>query len=159
MTVKRALQAANRMGGQICAIPAISGGIFTHYSVGSEIKEREQRASRKAVLEAVIKWAEEQIPTQQNANTLNNTNQKETSQLETSQQDNIPTNPDTVQQDTDGTHHDDALPVQHELIVGSPMKLIPTTLKSVILVDLSSRQKGAIHMFVEEFDKMFSKKG
>ena len=90
-TVKRALCAAARVGACSCALPAISGGIFTHWRPDSDIKEREQRAARLAVVEAVFKWA------------------KETS--------------------------------------GSNPNLL-----SVALCDLSSRQKGSVHFFVEAFD-------
>ncbi|KNC55719.1 uncharacterized protein AMSG_11181 [Thecamonas trahens ATCC 50062] len=38
------------------AVPAISGGIFTHYSATSKIKAAEQMAARTAVVEAVMRW-------------------------------------------------------------------------------------------------------
>lgn len=56
-TVTRALAAAVRMGCRTCALPAISGGIFTHWSAATNIKEVEQRAARVAVTEAVFEWA------------------------------------------------------------------------------------------------------
>eukprot|EP00667_Euglena_gracilis_P022252 EG_transcript_24695 len=56
-TVSRALAAAERIGARSCAIPAISGGIFTHWREHSDIKQQEQRAARRAVVEAVVAWA------------------------------------------------------------------------------------------------------
>lgn len=55
-TVRRALCACGRVGARSVALPAISGGIFTHYKEGTDIKEREQLAARQAVLEAVLVW-------------------------------------------------------------------------------------------------------
>lgn len=58
-TVTRALNAAARVGARSCAVPAISGGIFTHWKEGSDIKEREQQAAREAVVRAVFEWADQ----------------------------------------------------------------------------------------------------
>lgn len=55
-TVRRALSAADRVGACKVALPAISGGIFTHYKEGTDIKEREQAAAREAVVQAVFSW-------------------------------------------------------------------------------------------------------
>lgn len=55
-TVRNALAAATRVGAQSCVMPAISGGIFTHWREGSDIKLREQRAARVAVVQAVVAW-------------------------------------------------------------------------------------------------------
>eukprot|EP00164_Ancoracysta_twista_P003206 GFYU01004279.1.p1 GENE.GFYU01004279.1~~GFYU01004279.1.p1 ORF type:complete len:266 (+),score=63.66 GFYU01004279.1:131-928(+) len=57
-TVKRALNACARVEATTCALPAISGGIFTHWKPNSDIKEREQAAARVAVVEAVFRWVE-----------------------------------------------------------------------------------------------------
>jgi len=56
-TVRRALNAAARVGATSCAIPAISGGIFTHWKPNSNIKEREMKAARLAVVTEVCAWA------------------------------------------------------------------------------------------------------
>ncbi|KAJ9455464.1 hypothetical protein DIPPA_32820 [Diplonema papillatum] len=56
-TVKRALSAAAAAGARSCAVPAVSGGIFTHYSPTTDIKRREQLAARRAVSAAVLQWA------------------------------------------------------------------------------------------------------
>ena len=55
-TVRRSLSAAARVGVSSVGMPAVSGGIFTHWSTGSDIKQREQRAARRAVVEAVLAW-------------------------------------------------------------------------------------------------------
>lgn len=56
-TVVRALDAAERTQCKSCALPAISGGIFTHWSATDKaIKEREQEAARQAVVEAALTW-------------------------------------------------------------------------------------------------------
>ena len=56
--VSRALDICVRLGLTSIALPAISGGIFTHYRVGSNIKAREQRAARRAVIQAVFTWVD-----------------------------------------------------------------------------------------------------
>jgi len=57
-TLYRALQVAERVQASTCALPAVSGGIFTHWSVTDKtIKEREQYAARQAAVEAVLTWA------------------------------------------------------------------------------------------------------
>ncbi len=66
--------------------------------MGSDIKEREQRAARRAAILAVIEWAQDQLV---KANT-------------------------------------------HDTNV--------TSIESILICDLSSREKGAIYMLVEEFD-------
>jgi len=57
-TVQRALEAADRSGAASCTLPALSGGIFTHWREHSNIQAREQLAARRAVLKAVIAWAQ-----------------------------------------------------------------------------------------------------
>lgn len=69
----------------------------------SDIKEREQRAARRAAILAVMEWAQDQL-VKANANDSN-----------------------------------------------------VTSIESILLCDLSSREKGAIYMFVEEFDDIISK--
>eukprot|EP01059_Diplonema_ambulator_P002565 TRINITY_DN12184_c0_g1_i1.p1 TRINITY_DN12184_c0_g1~~TRINITY_DN12184_c0_g1_i1.p1 ORF type:complete len:230 (+),score=44.48 TRINITY_DN12184_c0_g1_i1:36-725(+) len=92
-TVSRALSAAARVGATTCTIPAISGGIFTHYSPTTDIKSQEQHAARVAVAQAVKRWA------------ANNSN---------------------------------------------------TSLTTIDLIDLGSRTQGALHMFIQAFDHVFS---
>ena len=56
-TVSRALDAASRMGARSIVIPAISGGVFTHYSFSNpNIKRAEMKAARVAVIQSVLKW-------------------------------------------------------------------------------------------------------
>mmetsp|Transcript_7183 Transcript_7183/g.9854 ORF Transcript_7183/g.9854 Transcript_7183/m.9854 type:complete len:328 (-) Transcript_7183:110-1093(-) len=59
-TVRRALRCALKMGVKSVALPAISGGIFTHWKENSNIKEREQMAARSAVVEATFEFAASQ---------------------------------------------------------------------------------------------------
>jgi len=49
-TVQRALEAADRSGAASCTLPALSGGIFTHWREHSNIQAREQLSARRAVL-------------------------------------------------------------------------------------------------------------
>jgi O-acetyl-ADP-ribose deacetylase (regulator of RNase III) len=58
LTVKRALNVAERINATSCALPAISGGIFTHWKINSDIKAREMLAARVAAVEAIVQWAE-----------------------------------------------------------------------------------------------------
>ena len=99
-TARRALVAASRMHATSCAMPAISGGIFTHYRADQpEVKNREQRAARRAVVEAVLDWALDQA------------------QLE-----------------------------------------VRSSVESVLLCDLSKKELGAVHVFVEEFDAVVNER-
>jgi O-acetyl-ADP-ribose deacetylase (regulator of RNase III) len=56
-TVRRVLAAAERIGATAVAMPAISGGIFTHWRPDSDIKQIEQQQARAAVVGAVWTWA------------------------------------------------------------------------------------------------------
>jgi O-acetyl-ADP-ribose deacetylase (regulator of RNase III) len=136
-TVKRALQAAVRIGAQSCALPAISGGIFTHWRENSDIKDREQRAARKAVLEAVMEWAEG-YHLHRSSNTSHATDDS-TSSSSTSSNSSSSNNSSS----------------------SSTSNISATTsiagLSSILLCDLHRRQKGAVHVFVEEFDALLQK--
>ena len=57
VTIRRALDLTKRVGASSCTLPAVSGGIFTHWSLTSDIKSREQRAARYAACQAVFTWA------------------------------------------------------------------------------------------------------
>jgi len=62
-TVRRALRCAVKMRVKSVALPAISGGIFTHWKANSNIKEREQMAARTAVVKAAFEFAANQART------------------------------------------------------------------------------------------------
>ena len=56
IAVQRALNVAARLGVVSCSIPAVSGGIFTHWRSDSDIKQREQCAARQTIVKAVFEW-------------------------------------------------------------------------------------------------------
>ena len=121
-TVHRALDAAVRMKVRSIAIPAVSGGIFTHYRVDQpQVKEREQRAARKAVLEAVLQWTSQHTP----GNLKNPADAVET-------ESSLP----------------DSSSASSSSSSASPSV---STLTTILICDLPRRQKGGMHFFLEEF--------
>jgi O-acetyl-ADP-ribose deacetylase (regulator of RNase III) len=122
-TVHRALDAAVRMKVRSVALPAISGGIFTHYRADQpQVKEREQRAARKAVLEAVLEWTTK----------------------------NVGRNPTQGEESEQGARPESSLP-DSSASASSSSAPPASSLTSILLCDLPKRQKGGMHMFVEEF--------
>jgi len=119
--IRRALQVAERVGARAVAVPAVSGGIFTHWKEGSDIKEREQRAARKAVLQAVFQFAEQRVA----AESLNVSAEVSSSSAAAANSSASATAPSS-------------------------------TLREILVCDLSARAKGAMHLFLEEWDALLA---
>lgn len=171
LTVWNALNLATRIDCLSCALPAISGGIFTHYRVDSDIKEREQRAARKAVLEAVLQWAREHnsdnnVNTDNNNNSLTssegcsnnnnitNNNNEINNSNNTGTFDQATNNNENTNTTTDTNNSSNATNANSTNNVNINNK--NTTLLSILICDLSPREKGSIYLFIEEFDAIMS---
>lgn len=139
-TVTRALHACSRVRGKTCALPAISGGIFTHWKYGEDIKDREQRAARRAVLEAVIAWARRQERLRGQT-------------VETADMDDMQN-----QSGDEGKEEEEALEESKDGMESKEEESNDQTIKDenvltvINICDLPVQSKGCVHMLLEEFD-------
>jgi O-acetyl-ADP-ribose deacetylase (regulator of RNase III) len=127
-TVRRALTAAESVGARSVALPAVSGGIFTHWKEGSDIHEREQREARRAVLQAVFRWAEK----------------KASDNAAASAGDAAPSSAVA------------AAAAESSTSSAAPMPAASSSLTEIFVCDLPRRSRGAVHLFIEEWDALIA---